>query len=223
MHAPPDGIGLFRQEIHIPLHKSIGQGLQGAGPPPAVGIVPRQQLLLQLEQPGPAIGAFKGTPVGLLQVSHLGGYLLRSKMIIEELPYRIGLRQIREGLQHLHQQPVTMHTGVPVETPEKERMQGFRRQHLLRTVHHMRELVGILGLRTTQGQMHKSGGCRRCESGKRNGFFFFSGRLPRAGALLTRNNDQGKGEKQEKDFFHDDNDCMKVKSRQYIEKKQAAP
>ncbi len=110
----PDAGGTLEilEMIHHPFREEPGQGLHPIGPLVGRGVLPRAQLLVQLQQPGPSVRALEAP--AFPEELELALERLLGEMVVELLLDERRDAEIRELLVDAHERPGRVHGRVPV-------------------------------------------------------------------------------------------------------------
>src|SRR6185503_1782921 len=116
----------------------------------SISVVPRIELLSQLQGPGPTIRALERLAVWLLQVCNFSANVFGGEVRGERGAYLSRLRQVRKCFQQSNQHPVSMHRRMPVVTTVESRMQDLWTADLTRIVDDMLGLIRKLSTHALQ-------------------------------------------------------------------------
>jgi hypothetical protein len=110
-----------------------------------------------LQEPGKPVGSLERLHARTLEICQFTGRVGGAETPLEFLDDDIFVDLPRAGVEHPHQQPVTVHRRVPVEAPVERRVQLTGWLQVLVTVHHVGDLVAVFPVNTVQGQPGKNG------------------------------------------------------------------
>ena len=133
----------FRQPVFQSLHRCIFEWTQVGCHLTRLIIIPLAQFSAQLQQPCESIWPFE---TGATFPANIRSFLLqifRSKTFSQRIVRRCGKRCVRKRAQQSHEQPMSMHRGMPVVTAIKRRRKFARRRHVCVAVQNMTDFIWI--------------------------------------------------------------------------------
>ena len=139
------------------LHVDLERGVVGA------------DLLRQLEQPRPAVGALEEFAVRGLEIRRLGEHVLGRQVLVQHAADLGALGEVGKHQRQAHQHPVLVNARVPVVAAVEGRVQLARRAGVRGAVQRVLQVVRILPADVGQAQLGEFRGLGGGKDGKGGG------------------------------------------------------
>ena len=137
MHAVANRIRRVGKPVEISARDRLRERREIARPALRIDIAPLPELRRELQQPCPAIATLEGAAFRPAKVFDFRGHVRRRKMRFQRPADQRRFDNVCLQPENPREQPMRVHTGMPIEASEERGMQRARRRDIERPSDHM--------------------------------------------------------------------------------------